>query len=255
MRLYLLQLGLLPSFGDVAIPGYLIQTDDGKNVLIDSGYPRGILGAQEQAANRLLEAFPNDEITAFNATVVHGLRNEAEDLVTHRLAVLGLAPDDIDYLVCTHFDLDHAGNHDLFPKAELVVQRRHYESAHQHPRFCFLDIPWNAPGLRYRLIDGDSELLPGIELIETSGHVPGHQSVLVRLRETGPVLLAADAITGRTQLEPHARTILQDMNANEKRASVRKLTTLAERERVQLIVFGHDAEQWRTLKKSPEFYA
>ena len=92
MRLYLLQLGLLPTFGDVALPGYLIQTDDGTNVLIDTGYPRAILGAQEQAATRLLEAFPQDEITAFNATVVRGLRNEAEDLVTNRLAVLGLAP-------------------------------------------------------------------------------------------------------------------------------------------------------------------
>ena len=255
MRLYLLQLGLLPSFGDVAIPGYLIQTDDGVNVLIDTGYPRGILDAQEQAAERLTAAFPQDEIIAFNAKVIRGVRNAPEDLVANRLAELGLTPDDIDYLVCTHFDIDHAGNHDLFPNTEFVVQRGHYLAAHNHPRFCFFDIPWSASGLCYRLVEGESELLPGIELIETSGHVPGHQSVLVRLRETGPVLLAADAITGRTQLEPHARTILQDMNTNEKRASVRKLNTLVEREGVQLIVFGHDPEQWRTLKKSPEFYA
>lgn len=40
------------------------------------------------------------------------------------------------------------------------------------------------PG-RIRLVDGDTELLPGLELIETSGHVPGHQSVLVRLPKTG----------------------------------------------------------------------
>jgi N-acyl homoserine lactone hydrolase len=43
-------------------------------------------------------------------------------------------------------------------------------------------------------VDGDTELLPGLTLLETSGHTPGHQSVLVRLPQTGPVLLAIDAV-------------------------------------------------------------
>ena len=47
---------------------------------------------------------------------------------------------------------------------------------------------WDAPGLRHRLIDGGAVLPPGVELIATPGHVPGHQSVLVRLPRTGPVL-------------------------------------------------------------------
>ena len=50
---------------------------------------------------------------------------------------------------------------------------------------------------RIRLVDGDTELLPGITLIETSGHVPGHQSVLVRLSKTGAVLLTVDAVSFR----------------------------------------------------------
>lgn len=255
MRLYLLQLGLVPTFGDIPLPGYLIQTDDGLNILIDSGYPRSIRGREEEAANELLAAFPDDEIAAFNATVIRGLRKHAEDLVVNRLAVLGLTPDDIDYLVCTHFDIDHAGNHDLFTHAELVVQRRHYEEARSHPRFCFFDRPWATPGLRYRQVDGDTELLPGIDLIETSGHAPGHQSVLVRLPETGPVLLAIDAIVDPKYLEPDAPDMLQDVDHAAKRASVRKLRELAEREGVTLIVYGHDGAQWQTLRQSPAFYA
>ena len=134
------------------------------------------------------------------------------------------------------------------------MQRAHYDVARQYPRFCFFNIPWATPGLNYRFVEGDTELLPGIELIESSGHVPGHQSVFVRLRETGPMLLAIDAITGRRHLDPESPEIPQDMNTNAKRASVKKLTIIAEREGVQLIVFGHDPEQWRTLKQSPEFY-
>jgi len=255
MRLYVLQLGLLPEFGNTALPGYLIQTDDGTNVLIDTGYPRSIRGHQEHVANELLEAHPDDPVTAFSAMVVRGLRNDEEDLVVNRLAALGLTPDNIDYLICTHVDIDHAGNHDLFTNAELVVQRRHHDVAPGYQRFQLYGAPWAADGLRYRFVDGDMRLLPGIDLIETSGHVPGHQSVLVRLPETGPVLLAIDAITSSENLNPDSPEMLLDMDPDDKRASVRKLCAIAEREGVQLVIFGHDAEQWRTLRHAPAFYA
>jgi hypothetical protein len=42
-------------------------------------------------------------------------------------------------------------------------------------------------------------VLPGLTLIETSEHVPGHQSVLVRLPKTGTILLTIDEAVGNTQ--------------------------------------------------------
>jgi N-acyl homoserine lactone hydrolase len=45
-----------------------------------------------------------------------------------------------------------------------------------------------------------------------------------------------------------------DDNEEQLRASTRKLLDLVERQRVKLVVFGHDGEQWRNLKKAPEFY-
>ncbi len=39
MRLYLFQLALHPANG-IPAPGYLFQTDDGTNVLIDTGFPK-----------------------------------------------------------------------------------------------------------------------------------------------------------------------------------------------------------------------
>jgi N-acyl homoserine lactone hydrolase len=114
---------------------------------------------------------------------------------------------------------------------------------------------WDQPSLRYRLIDGDTALLPGIELIETSGHVPGHQSVLVRLPETGPVLLAIDAVTQAAHFDAERRELgPHDMDASGVRASTRKLIELSRREGVALVVFGHDAAQWPTLKKAPDYY-
>jgi N-acyl homoserine lactone hydrolase len=42
MRLYLLQLALLQPLG-IPVPGYVIQTDDGTNVLVDTGFPRSFI--------------------------------------------------------------------------------------------------------------------------------------------------------------------------------------------------------------------
>jgi N-acyl homoserine lactone hydrolase len=179
-----------------------------------------------------------------------------EQDVLEQLAWLGLRADDIDLLICTHFDGDHSGHHAAFTNAELIVQRQHYELARSgYARFTSTRSQWDHPSLRYRLIDGDTELLPGLELIETSGHVSGHQSVLVRLPETGPVLLTIDAVPVQRAFTPEREAGPMDMDEEMLRASTRKLLALVEREQVRLTVFGHDGDQWQTLKKAPDFYS
>jgi len=210
---------------------YLVQTSDGKNILIDSGLPA--------------------DYTPPPGTPP----SENEKNVLEHLANLGLHPDDIDLLICTHFDVDHAGYHDAFPKAELIVQRQHYELARGgHPRFAPARPHWDHPALRYRLIDGDTELLPGLTLLETSGHALGHQSVLLRLPQTGPVLLAIDAVVLQRLFTPNRRAWPTDDNEEQLCASTQKLLDLVEREHVALVVFGHDGEQWQSLKKAPDYY-
>ena len=110
--------------------------------------------------------------------------------------------------------------------------------------------------LPYRLVDGDVELVPGVELIETGGHVPGHQAVLVRLPQTGPVLLAIDAAALEADLDPDTRLEDNggDLDPAGARESARKLFDLVGREKVTLTIFGHDEKLWPTLKKAPEFY-
>jgi N-acyl homoserine lactone hydrolase len=179
---------------------------------------------------------------------------QGKNVIEH-LAALGLRPDDIDLLICTHFDVDHAGYHDSFTKAELIVQRAHYELARSgHPRFAAARAHWDHPALHYRLVDGDTELLPGLMLLETSGHAPGHQSVLLRLPRTGPVLLTIDAVMLQRLFSPDRQAWPADDNEEQLRASTRKLLHLVEREQVALVIFGHDGEQWQTLKKAPACY-
>lgn len=229
-RLYLMQIGSIPE-RNLPFVCYLIQTGDGKNILVDSGLP---VDVQPPAG------MP---------------RPTVDKNVIEQLAMLGLRPDNIDMLICTHFDGDHAGNHEVFPRAQYIVQRAHYEAAKTSPRFANSRPHWDQPVERYRFVDGDTRLLPGLDLIETSGHAPGHQSVLVRLPKTGPVLLAIDAVPAQSAFTTDRKAGPADDNEEILKASTRKLLDLVEREHVSLVIFGHDGDQWRTLKKVPEFYS
>lgn len=235
-RLYLLPLGTttVPTPGGPLVLSsgcYLVHMGDGERILIDSGLPAGY-------------APPPGTPPA----------TEERDVLAH-LADLGLAPADIDVLICTHFDVDHAGYHDAFPQAEFVVQREHYDLARGgHPRFGAARPHWDHPALRYRLVDGDTTLRPGLTLLATGGHAPGHQSVLVRLPRTGPVLLAIDAVVLERLFTPERRAWPTDDDEGQLRASTRKLLDLVARERVALVVFGHDGRQWETLRRAPAFY-
>ncbi len=237
MRLYLLNLATMQP-GNVPVPGYFIQTDDGANILIDTGWPRSFVDDPQNPPGLTIKM--NDE-----------------DSIMVRLASIGLKPSDIDYLVCSHLDDDHSGNHDLFMSAELIVQREHYDLAKSgHPRFAANRKVWDNPALRYRVIDGDKELVPGVDLLETSGHVPGHQSILVRLSETGPVLLAVDAVMHRSMADAPTREmfVTDEDDEDRIRASTQKVADVAKREKAALVIYGHDDEQWASLRHAPEFY-
>src|SRR5262249_52503475 len=183
-----------------------------------------------------------------------GLTPVLHKSVIEQLGELGIQPSDINLLICTHFDMDHAGHHSAFTNAEYIVQREHYAHACSSPRFALTRPQWDRPDVRFRFVDGDTQLLPGLDLIETSGHALGHQSVLVRLPEMGPVLLAIDAVRKQSDFRPDHEKDTQDEDEQALQASTRKLLELAEREKVALVIFGHDGPQWQTLRKAPEYY-
>lgn len=234
-RLYLLRLGggdipadppISMSFGS-----YLVQMSDGRHVLIDTGFP------------------PDWDLSDRFPTI------RFEHNVVTALADMGLRPDDVDMLISTHFDPDHVGMNDAFPGAEIVAQRAGYEEARNgQQRAALTRDHWDAPNLRYRLVDGDTEILPGLTVISTPGHAPGHQSVLVRLPGTGTVLLAVDAVALASAFTPDREAAPMDLDGPEAIRSTIRLLDLVEQEQVDLVVHGHDGAQWSSLKTAPDFY-
>ena len=236
MRLYLMNTATMGE--DTPVPCYLVRTDDGQHILIDTGLAPAMAAAAQEPGHQ------GPPIRAYTSVV-------------ERLAALGVRPEEVTTLIATHLDPDHAGMTDAFPQAEIVIQRAHLAAARAATEFRYglTRQHWDAPGLRYRAVDGDTALLPGIALIETGGHVPGHQSVLVRLAQTGPVLLAIDALGTAAQADlatrqPHPF----DLDEAGVLASTTKLRDLVAREGVTLTVYGHDGPQWATLKQAPDYY-
>jgi N-acyl homoserine lactone hydrolase len=221
------------------VAAFLIQTDEGTNVLVDTGLSPDHI---EDPECRIPKP---DVVVAMTP----------EDDIRHQLSLIGVEPEDIDIVVITHFDFDHAGGARFFPDAEFVVQREQYEYAKATPQRCFAQ-DWDLPELNYRLIEGDQELLPGIELVTTPGHAPGHQSLIVRgLPNTGTIILSSDAAHSHVEFEEERRDPTQDAETVETMlASIRKLKRIRDAESATLLL-NHDADHWATdYRLLPEYY-
>jgi N-acyl homoserine lactone hydrolase len=111
--------------------------------------------------------------------------------VADALAELGMTPGDIGLVINTHLHFDHCGQNAVFKHAACYVQRTELdrarrESAELYDWFGFMNA-------RFELLDGDAEVLPGLAVVATPGHTPGHQCVVVRSADGAPDVLIGDA--------------------------------------------------------------
>lgn len=225
-----------------AFPGYLIELADGRRALVDTG------------PNRRHITEPMYEFAGSNFDQVLKPQMTQADDPRNRLTELGLTPDDIDLLILTHTHFDHAGNTADFTNSEIVIHRDAHTFGIAAAKDGKPGIPAtgaNGQPLNYRLISGDTELAPGLTLLETPGHAPGHVSVLLQLPETGPVILAIDAIYSQGNRDFGNYKI--GFDPEQGRRSAERLIAMDEHDGAWLI-YGHDPAQWAQLRKAPEQY-
>lgn len=129
---------------------------------------------------------------------IYGVENPGSpDQLQDQIRAAGFAPDDVEVVINTHLHFDHAGGNTYrdaegqlrlsFPAARYHVQRAEWEWAHttnERTQASYLAHnfePVLADG-RWKFLEGGAEVLPGISVLPTPGHCPGHQSVLVQSR-------------------------------------------------------------------------
>ncbi len=118
-----------------------------------------------------------------------------------RLQQIGIEPESIEHIIVSHLHFDHLSSTvDLFPNARLYLQQKEYETAVRppHPWLLGAYLPQIIERLdgdlksRIEMIDGEAEILPGLELFWTGGHTPGLQSVVLPTKLSRRTCLTSD---------------------------------------------------------------
>ncbi len=222
----------------IGICGFLIRTDAGEAVLVDTGFPAKY--AHDTAA-----ASAEDRLGAFGEVLHCG----PENLPAAQLALCGLAPEDIDLLILTHSHIDHVGGLHDFPQAPILLSGPEHRL--ERPLYWGDVRPMEWPARDYRVVEGDVTLAPGLEVLLVPGHVPGQLSLLVELPQTGAVLLTSDAISRPAEIK---EGFAGAPDPEAARASAARLMALA-RARDAFVIYGHCPQQWPGLRKAPEAFA
>jgi N-acyl homoserine lactone hydrolase len=166
---------------------------------------------------------------------------------------LGVDFKDVNHIVLSHLHLDHVGNMKYFKHAKVYIQSQEYEHGFSdaRPQSYFLE-DYNAPDINWQMRDGDWELVPGVKLLKTRGHTPGHQSAVVELPHSGTVVVPFDA--GDMQ-ENFDDEILPGESVDDAAAlaSILRLKAIAAQPCTQMILF-HDPVAIQRYKLAPEFY-
>jgi glyoxylase-like metal-dependent hydrolase (beta-lactamase superfamily II) len=165
-----------------------------------------------------------------------------------QLDQLGVKPSDIKAMAVSHTHPDHIGNVEMFPAAMLYVQKAEYEwpGANSAPRF--------KPEHPVTKLEGDRDVFAdgSVTILSTPGHTPGHQSLLVKLPNTGAVVLTGDAVHFKSNWDNRGVPV-NNFSKDETLASMQKISDTLTKEKAQLWI-NHDKAQRDGLKMSPEFY-
>jgi glyoxylase-like metal-dependent hydrolase (beta-lactamase superfamily II) len=157
------------------------------------------------------------------------------------LAAAGVAPEQIDFVMCTHLHADHVGwNTKLengrwvptFPKARYIMHRKELESVqarlskdgYNSPSYVDSVLPV-IQSKQADLVDTDHDFLPGVHICQTPGHTPGHYCVEIESQKKRAVM-SGDLIHNPIQI---ARPDWETVFCTDKQAAVKQRTAFVDR--------------------------
>jgi N-acyl homoserine lactone hydrolase len=171
-----------------------------------------------------------------------------------QLEQLDIKPSDIRFIGLTNSHIDHIGNLEMFPKVMVLMQKSEWKFPETHR---YEGTPEEAPfkpNHPVTKVDGDYDVFGegSVQLIATSSVTPGNQSLLVKLPETGAIVLSGDVIHFQygwdngivpTSVWDRPKTL----------DSFKRLADVLARSNAQLWI-EHDKGQGDARRVSPDYY-
>ncbi|SMF57186.1 4-pyridoxolactonase [Tistlia consotensis] len=198
-----------------------------------------------------------------------------EQTIPGALARIGKKPQDVDYVINSHYHFDHCGGNKYLTEACTLCHAKELEACSCHQPFEHLgysDLSF-APDLakakagakdaaepaldiytpKFETLTGDQEIAKGLWLFETPGHTAGHYSMMVELKNRRPMLFTADACYSQKNMDMMCISSFHlDPTASLK--SMQRLKDLAEKYDAELF-YSHDPESFGDYIKAPGFYS
>ncbi len=254
VRLYTLECGRATA----ADGGFLSDTGeyDGKPLSVADPcflvrHPKGTLLWDTGLGDALADAQPGKE-KAPGVSGAIGMRVPVK--LVDQLKAIGLAPADITYVAFSHLHFDHTGNANLFTASTWILNKAELAWGLSPGAFAVKPETWSAyKGVKTKMIDGDLDLFEdgSVRILKTPGHTPGHQSLLLRLKRAGAVVLSGDLYHVREN-RTYRRVPTFNVERADTLASMDRIERIVKNTHARLVV-QHDERDFASLPKFPAF--
>lgn len=185
-------------------------------------------------------------------TVDGGVVLQVDRSLQSQLQAIGVKQ--IDHLGFSHFHFDHTGNANAFRNARWLINRHELDAALNSPD-AFVNADDIRPDRHTKQIavEGDHDVFGDgtVRMLRTPCHTPGHQVLLVRLAESGPVILSGDLYHTRENRR-YQRVPAFNASRADTLASMNRIETLA-RNIGARIVIQHAPQEFAALPQAPGY--
>ena len=178
-------------------------------------------------------------------------------MLVEQLQQIGLTPEQVNYVGVSHFHFDHTGNLNLFKNAKILLQQQELDAAFSSDAEKYYFDPASYAQLsvdNFKPLSGQYDVFgdQSVVIYPAKGHSPGHQVLLLDLKQQGAIVLSGDLYHFESN-RAHQRVPMVNFDKQQSKLAMQEIEKLITNKKAELWI-QHDLEQDKKRKHSPDFY-